>query len=376
MSRFEFEIEVEFELPTILMLENWLQAPKVASIELSAWQFGTYIDTYEKDSFPNLQEAKVALLGIGKETDNIRKYLYQMAFSFGKFQIADIGNLRNPTEEGLFPVVQELLASKILPIIISTAPHPFTAQYKAYQEKYKKLNLAIIDEKVVYHKNADSYLSLIRKVKRPRLANLGYIGYQSHLSPADSIKYYHKKNYDCIRLGMAKSQMEQIEPAIRDANSLYFNLSALKKAEAPGVWHTSPSGFTSEEACRICHYAGMNDKLSSIGFYGYCPEKDTLDRTAQLTAQLIWYLIEGVYFRKNDFPVTTDGMIEYIVSFKEYDFNIVFWKSTKSGRWWMQAPANSGKKKKGLIPCAYEDYLMACKEQLSERILNIMERLA
>jgi len=357
------------------MLENWLQAPQVADVELSAWQFGTYIDTYENDAFPNLQKAKVALLGIGEEADTIRKYLYQMAFSFGKFQIADIGNLRNPTEETLLPVLRELLASKILPILISAESYPFTAQYKAYQEKYKKLNLVIIDEKIDYHKDADNYLSVIRKVKRPRLANLGLIGYQSHLSPEDSIKYYQKKNYDCIRLGVAKNQMEQVEPPIRDANALYFNLSALKKTAAPGVWNNSPSGFTSEEACRICHYTGMNDKLSSIGFYGYCQEKDSQDQTAQLIAQMIWYLIEGIYFRKKDFPVSTDGMMEYIVSFKEYDFNITFWKSTKSGRWWMQAPGE-GKKKKGLIPCAYEDYLLACKEELSERILNIMERLA
>jgi len=357
------------------MLENWLQAPKTAAIELSAWQFGTYIDTYDNGSFPNLQEAKVALLGIGKKTDIIRKYLYQTAFSFGKFPIADIGNLRNPTEEGLLPVLRELLASNIFPIIISADPYPFTAQYKAYQEKYKNLNLVIIDEKIAYHKNADNYLSVIRKVKRPRLSNLGYIGYQGHLSPADSIKYYQEKNYDCLRLGLAKNQMEQIEPAIRDANTLYFDLSALKKAEAPGVWNTSPSGFTSEEACRICHYAGMNDKLSSIGFYGYCSEKDNLDQTAQLAAQMIWYLIEGIYFRKKDFPVSTDNMMEYIVSFKEHDFNITFWKSNKSGRWWMQSPADDGKKKKGLIPCSYEDYLLACKEELSERVLNIMARL-
>ena len=359
------------------MLENWLHDPKLKKEEFAAWQIGANIITYRAGGlFPDIKETKIALLGVGEETDTIRKHLYRMSFTFGKLPIADIGNLRNPTEEGLLPVIKELLEAGIIPIILSAEPNPFTAQYKAYQDKTKKLNLVIIEDKIAYHKDAFNYLSVIRKVRRPRLHNLGFVGYQTHLSPSESIKYYQKKNYDCVRLGMAKRQMELVEPVIRDAQSIYFNLSAIKQGEAAGLWENSASGFTSEEACQLCHYAGMSDKLTSIGFYGYAADKDPEEHTAQVIAQLIWYTLEGVYLRKKDFPASTDRMVEYIVPFKQHDYDLTFWKSTKSGRWWVQLEVNAKKSKNQLVPCAYEDYQLACKSELSERLLNIIERFA
>ncbi|MEZ4931669.1 MAG: hypothetical protein R2788_06060 [Saprospiraceae bacterium] len=41
----------------------------------------------------------------------------------------------------------------------------------------------------------------------------------------------------------------------------------MKYADAPAAQDATPSGFFSEEACQISRYAGMNDKLTSIGFY-------------------------------------------------------------------------------------------------------------
>ncbi len=357
------------------MLENWQQAPTINGTDCAEWQFGAKILQHIGDQFPDLRTAKVALVGIGADTDTIRKYLYQMAHPFNKFPIVDIGNLRNPTEETLLPVLRELLDSKIIPIVLSSESTHFTAQFKAYQDRFKKINLAIVDEKIAYHKDDFALLSVLRKNKKPKLGNLALIGYQGHLCPTDTIQYFQKKNYDCMRLGIAKGNMEEIEPAIRDANALYFNLSALKQVEAPGTYDNSPSGFTSEESCRVCHYAGMNDKLSSIGFYGYSKEKDQHDQTAKLIAQMVWYLLEGIYYRKKDFPVSTNRMTEYIVTLKDSDYDIVFWKSNKSGRWWMEVP-DKKKKKNHLIPCTYEDYQLACKDELSGRLLNIMERFA
>ncbi|MEM1121370.1 MAG: arginase, partial [Bacteroidota bacterium] len=187
------------------------------------------------------------------------------------------------------------------------------------------------------------------------------------------LNFYHKKNYDLVRLGMAKRNMEKVEPTVRDADSVYFNLSALKQMEAAGLWQNSPNGFSSEEACQLCHYAGMSDKLSSIGFYGYYPKKDRDDQTAQLIAHMIWYFLDGIYHRKRDFPATNEGMLEYIVTFKDYDLDATFWKSPKSGRWWLQMDSEV-KGKHELIPCSYEDYKRACHDELTERVLTILGR--
>ena len=353
------------------MLENWLIASKLEA-EYQSWQFGEHIELFE-EAFPDLKETKIALIGTGKSVDNIRKHLYELAFPFNKMMIADIGNLRKANDAFLLPVVRELLDNKIIPIIISDKALPFAAQFMAYQNIRKKVNVVVIDERTSFHTEDVHYLSTIRNAKAPNLENLGLIGYQTHLMPDSTLKYYEKQHYDLVRLGMAKANMEMVEPTLRAADTIYFNLAALKQIEAPGLWANTPSGFTSEEACQLCHYAGMSDKLTSIGFYGYYPKKDKNGQTAQLIAHLIWYVIQGIYNRKRDFPASTDGMIEYIVSFKEYDHNATFWKSTKSGRWWIQMDASTAGKHE-LIPCTYEDYKMACQNEYTERILTILER--
>ena len=353
------------------MLENWLKAGKMAE-EHQAWQFGEHVEFFD-GAFPDLKETKIALIGTGKATDTIRKYLYELAFPFKKMVIADIGNLRKANDEFLLPVVRELLDNKIIPIIISDKALQFSAQFKAYQNIRKKVDVVVIDDKTPFHTEDTNYLSTIRNAELPKLGNLGLIGYQTHLTPPATLNHFQQKNYDLVRLGVAKSNMEEVEPTLRNADTVYFNLSALKHIEAPGLWENTPSGFSSEEACQLCHYAGMSDKLTSIGFYGYHPKKDKGGQTAQLIAHLIWYLMEGIYHRKRDFPVSTDGMIEYIISFKDFDHNATFWKSPKSGRWWIQMDSDT-KGKHELIPCTYEDYKKACKDDLSERILTILER--
>ncbi len=353
------------------MLENWLKAVKIET-EHQSWQFGAHIELFDGE-FPDLKETKIALIGTGKSIDNIRKYLYELAFPFKKMQIVDIGNLRKANDEFLLPVVRELLDNNIIPIILSDKALQFSGQFKAYQNIRKKVNVAVIDEGTPFHTEDIHYLSTIRKAEVPKLGNLGLVGYQTHLVPADTLKYYEKKNYDLSRLGVAKSNMETVEPTLRAADTVYFNLSALKQIEASGLWANTPNGFSSEEACQLSHYAGMSDKLTSIGFYGYYPKKDRSGQTAQLIAHLVWYFIQGIYNRKRDFPASTDGMIEYIISFKDFDHNATFWKSTKSGRWWIQMDSAT-KGKHELVPCTYEDYKLACKDELTERILTILER--
>ncbi|HSK12544.1 MAG TPA: hypothetical protein VK907_04965, partial [Phnomibacter sp.] len=45
-------------------------------------------------------------------------------------------------------------------------------------------------------------------------------------------------------------------------------------------------------ACQICWYAGLSNKLSSIGFYEYNPLEDSKGQTASVIATMIWYLVE------------------------------------------------------------------------------------
>ena len=123
----------------------------------------------------------------------------------------------------------------------------------------------------------------------------------------------------------------------------------------------------------------MSDKLTSFGIYGYRKNLDSLDQsTAQVVAQMIWYFADGFYNRKQDFPIQKafNQLIQYIVHVKSFDEQLTFWRSNKSGRWWMEIPVKTQKKhvRHRLIPCAYNDYLQACNDDLPERLILAYQR--
>jgi hypothetical protein len=116
-------------------------------------------------------------------------------------------------------------------------------------------------------------------------------------------------------------------------------------------------------------YGGLSDRLTSIAFYDYNPEFDRGDHTAQVLAQAVWYFIQGVYNRKQDYPILNEGEFhKYIVSSKEIGHDITFLKSNKSDRWWIRLPEEHIKyKTHQLFPCSYRDYQLALKEEIPER---------
>ncbi|OYY04378.1 MAG: hypothetical protein B7Y76_02535 [Sphingobacteriia bacterium 35-40-5] len=133
--------------------------------------------------------------------------------------------------------------------------------------------------------------------------------------------------------------------------------------DAAGNANATPNGFYGENACQIARYAGMNDKLSSIGFYEYNPAYDLNGQTAMLLAQMVWYFVDGFYNRKKEFPLLPKSQyITYRAGLKDGSHELIFVKSKKSDRWWMQVPYPAGKSKNErhhLVPCRYEDYQTA-----------------
>ena len=365
------------------MLNNWLRPVSVKLIkvinELPEDQIGKNILIF-KDELPDLKKTKIALIGIdAPEADRVRESFYKLSFPFQKLEIADLGNIRKKDHSFIIPVIEELISSSILPIIIGKNGESIIAQHQAYQTQGQLVNLACVDEVINY--SFDSWKSVLNQIidkKESHLFNLSFIGFQTHFVATEVISAFQERNYDCIRLGKARSALDQLEPVIRDADLVSFNLASLKQSEAPGVVNASPNGFFSEEACQISRYAGMSEKLSSIGFYGFNNKLDQNQQTAQVVAQLIWYFLDGYYSRKNDFPVSTKSLVEYVVESKVNDMQIRFWKSSKSGRWWMQIPVKTNRKLKRhkFVPCSYNDYQLTCREDIPDRLLNAFKRFA
>ena len=358
------------------MLQNWLKTiptplAKLAE-SLPASALGKNL-LLHRSEMPDLKKVRVALIGVGeKEANAVREQLYRCSFPFPTGAVADLGNLRKAEASLLIPVIFELLSGKVLPIVLGAEDALARAQFLAYQDAKALVNLTVIDETF----RREAVYEQIFQPRHPLLFHFGLLGVQVHQTPPDALDFLTKNNFDVIRLGKSRAAIEETEPVLRDADLLAFHLAALKQSDAPGVARPSPSGFFLEEACQLCRYAGMSDKLSSFGLYGYVPEHDRDGQTAQAAAQMLWYFLEGFFNRKGDYPAGTTGLTEYVVEFRKQNYQVTFWKSNKSGRWWMQVPVATKRKheRHRLVPCSFQDYQSACREELPERLLQAMSR--
>ena len=84
---------------------------------------------------------------------------------------------------------------------------------------------------------------------------------------------------------------------------------------------------------------------------------------------MIWYFIEGFNFRAKDYPFSTKEDYQKFTVLLDDDEPINFYKSNKTGRWWMEINliSNNKYKRHALIPCTYEDYLETMDQIIPER---------
>lgn len=365
---------------------------------------GNIINTWESgESFPDLDGVQIAILGVKEDRnapnnqgcafapDYVRKYLYNLFQGPFDLKLADLGNIKQgeTTEDTYFAVktvVAHLLERKIVPIILGGSQDISYANYRAYESLGQIINIVSVDaafdlglnEDKITHQN---YLNKILTHQPNFLFNYTNIGYQTYFVDQDAVELMNKLYFDIYRLGLVRNKLEEAEPIVRNADMLSFDMSSIRQSDAPGNANASPNGFYGEEACQIIRYAGLSDKLSSIGFYELNPAFDNGEQTAHLVAQMIWYFFEGFYNRKNDFPDRTrkdsGAYIKYVVSMKEFRDEIIFYKSKVSDRWWMEVPCQGLQTKyerQFLVPCSYADYQAACEEELPEKWWQVYQK--
>jgi len=367
------------------MINNWFYPIDTNQLQnynkLKNYHFGKKI-LLHKDTTIDLSECSIAIIGIGQENSNaIRDILYHTSFHFKKLKIVDLGNARKEEPAFLIPILKELMDSNILPIVIGSSNDYCLSQYHAYQHKKLMINAVLLDEKIDYNNprsKTQTFLNKIIDTRNSHLFNLSMLGLQTHFTAPDGTRIFEKNNFETIRLGKLRNQMEDAEPIIRDADMMSITINAIRSSECPGVNNPTPSGLFTEEACQIARYAGMSEKLTSIGFFGFQSKLDLNQQSAHVISQLIWYFIDGFFNRKNDYPKTMDGLVEYIVDTKKTEYALTFWKSEKTGRWWIQVPIKTKRKllRHKLIPCSYQDYKLACREELPVRLINAFRRFS
>jgi arginase family enzyme len=354
---------------------------------LSSQQLGSKMVLHTHDAFPDLNKIKIAILGVlenrgdKKAISNVdliplRKELYGLFPGNWDASIADLGDILagNSVEDTFFAVkkvVASLIKKKIIPIVIGGSQDLTYALYRAYDDLEQMVNLVAVDSQFDFGKeseaiSATSYLTKIIIDEPNNLFNYCNIGYQTYYNSQEEIDLIEKLFFDAYRLGEVSNTISISEPVFRDADLVSIDLNAIKSSDSGNFSSFSPNGFNGKEICSLSRYAGISDKVSSFGIFNH----NNSNQESVIISQIIWYFIEGFHYRSNEYPFgSRENYLKYIVPLEEEE--LVFYKSDKTDRWWIEIPfisnVNNKLKRNTLLPCSYEEYLAACDQELPER---------
>lgn len=345
----------------------------------------------EQNGVPDLSDVKIAIIGvlenrndinyIGEEfqLSEIRKVFYGFFPGNWHVNIADLGDIQkgNTVEDTYFAlssVITILLKKNIIPIVIGGSQDLTYANYRAYDEVLPMVNLINIDSNFDLGDTTppiknNRFLGKVILEEPFNLFNYTVLGYQTYFNSQEEIDLMDKLYFEAYRLGEISNAIEKVEPLMRDANIVSLDLKSIRSAEVSVKQKHSPNGFDGKEICAISRYAGISNKVSSFGVYEYKPSKND-DATSMLIAQIIWYFIEGVNCRVDDDDFTDNSSYQKFNVLIE-DQELIFYKSIKTGRWWIKisflSNVNNKLKRHALLPCTHEDYINASHGMIPER---------
>lgn len=353
---------------------------------LSTQHLGSKVVFHTETDFPDTDRIEIAIIGvlenrngIGEEEVEltpIRRALYGMFPGNWHGTIADLGDIaagESPEDTGfaVTEVVVALLRKKVIPIVLGGTQAVTHAMYRAYDKMEQMVNLVAVDSRFDFGKDrepitAGSYLTRIVLDEPNNLFNYTNIGYQTYFNSQEEIDLIEKLFFDAYRLGEISGNVSLAEPVFRDADLVSVDMTSVKSSDSGNFAYFSPNGFDGREICALARYAGISDKVSAIGFFNQNGSR----REGTLIAQAVWYFIEGWNYRSNEYPFgSREHYIKYVVTMEDDD--LVFYKSNKTDRWWIEIPfetsGNNKLKKNSLLPCSYEEYLQACNQEIPER---------
>ena len=349
------------------------------------------INAHTENNFPEIEKGSIALFYCpefrhgsdnyhGQSEDRFRSEFYKLFPSaHWEKKIYDLGNLLpgekiEDTYFALSKVIEELVKNDVIPILIGGTQDLLLPLYKGYQNLEQSVNITSIDSKMDVgvtddELNKDGFLTPILMHNPSFLFNYSVIGLQAPFVKQSEMDLFEKLYFDTLRLGEFNSNFRKAEPLIRNADILNIDLQAIKSCDFRGKEYHSPNGFYAEQVCQIAKYTGISDKISSFGIFNLFPGT-TMD-AHQLIAQIIWYFVEGVADRKGDFPKCAKSEYKkFMVHHEAFDNDLIFYKSNKSERWWMEVPhpqkEHSRYDRHHLIPCDQEDYEFALKNEIPD----------
>jgi arginase family enzyme len=322
-----------------------------------------------------------------KGPDSIRTELYRLARIPGKSKIIDLGNMKqgtafNDTVAGLSDILTLLISQDVFPVIIGGSSALTASIDKAMSFLKINYTLLAVDSRIDFiseRKEHDSFnwLNSITHNNKSTFDHYINIGYQTYLNDQQVINRFLKRKSELLRIGDVRKAIYLTEPLFRDSDAAVFDISAVRQSEAPGSVSPSPNGFYGEEICLLARYAGISDNLKVFGLFDVNPDLDIRNQTASLSAQILWFFLEGFSQKQYETPYlsnTNSGrFIKYHVRVSDLEDDLIFVKSNFTDRWWMELQAGDN----GVIyiACSHEDYLKANTNEVPERWVMGAERI-
>ncbi len=341
----------------------------------------------EESGLPDILDIKICLIFLTEtrssyynlpkfDSNEFRKTFYKLYPGNWNFKIADFGDMPSgknveDTYFALSEICSELKQNNTIPVIIGGSQDLTLSLYESLTNSDNLINIVSVDNRFDFTQGEDlissrSYMNDIITKNPSKLNNFTNLGYQTYLIAQEELDLMDKLFFDSFRLGEILNDLKITEPIFREADLVSFDMKVLSSLTDGTLLEGMPNGLDSKAICTMSRYAGISDRLSVVGFF------DLPNNTFffKLFSEILWYFIEGFHCRFDEHPVIiTPNFKKYNVSMS--DREMIFYKSTKSGRWWMEIDnknyMDNKTKSSTLLSCTHQDYLDACNDILSDR---------
>lgn len=313
-----------------------------------------------KKGTDNQSKTNICFIGSSNSADKVRQYLNETDLVGYNSLLEDRGNIELTQMNEFCTYLPEIIDSRLfIPLII------------ADEKNYCRLQTAMTH---------DNWISGIVDRSFARYACAGekdynrYVGIQKHFGPSED---YGLSQDAIIRLSEVRFESQKAEVALRNVDTAFIHLDALRFGDNIGHRGSWTAGMTIEEMCQVAKYIGASINLKGVIIGGYDENNDTYGNIAQNISTIIWYLCEGYQIRQNELESLRLGGIHntYTVVPDDLDCELVFHENKQSGRWWLELPYPDENQEKALMPCSSIDYEEACVNHISDKIMKIFSNI-
>ncbi|PWL28861.1 MAG: arginase [Fluviicola sp. XM-24bin1] len=355
---------------------------------------------HDENGFPEIDGKGIAIIyvpeyrrsakGISGSNTRFREELAE--FHLGDnwdFTLYDLGMIQpgNSVEDTYFALAQaisELVKKEIIPFVIGGSQDLLMACYKGFEGLERMINICAIDSALDVGEpneelSSNAFVSHLLMQRPCFLFNYATIGVQRLLVRQKEMDLFDKLYFDVARLGAFNDNPRIAEPHLRNSDLLSIDFKSVRSSDSDSSVYDNVNGFRADQLCQIMKYAGISDKMSCVFVSEINPEHSR--SASNLLAQLIWYFADGIANRVGDFPIGSKVTYKkFHVTIEDLEEELVFYKSDKSERWWLEVKYPAGQESKynrhHLVPCNQDDYSAALKNEIPDLWWKTLQKLS